>query len=323
MVFKYAFYRNTRALLPSDILSSDATSTLLSRSSTPKQFNPVTTIQDEKIWSTLILIHGITESSTSAIKLSTSNKVESSYLALISLEKSSSLMNDHNTQTFLKINHSPHSKHYLVSVIPQTSTYEIKNRSITESSMQTILPASRKFSTNSVDGISTSIVSTSSPHHTIYSSSLKATNTATVTPKLVIATSFNVPRRTSSTELPIISTSDNDQSTGNENESTLKNWMKDNMLLVVGISIGIAVVLIVVVIILIYKRKKSNKRPTRPDLDPSDLFSNRRVTLLLGPDDELLPDMQPAVTHSNPLYSSVFVERKNSNFTGNRDSHFC
>ncbi|XP_071167601.1 uncharacterized protein [Mytilus edulis] len=230
---------------------------------------------------------------------------------------SSSTMNDYEASKLSMTNMSPHSKEY-GSVIMQSSAYELK------SSVHTILSSSQKFVTNPVNTISNLIVSVSSPRQTtIYSSSLKATKAAPTTPKMVITTSFIVPRRTTSTVSPIISTSNNDPTTGIKNESTLKNWMKDNMLLVLGISIGVAVVLVVVVIILIVRRKKSNKPQPRPELDPSDLFFNRRVTLLLGPDDELMPDMQPAVTHSNPLYSSEFVERKHSNYTGNRDSHFC
>lgn len=121
---------------------------------------------------------------------------------------SSSTMNDYEASKLSMTNMSPHSKEY-GSVIMQSSAYELK------SSVHTILSRSQKFVTNPVNRISTLIVSVSSPRQTtIYSSSLKATKAAPTTPKMVITTSFIVPRRTTSTVSPITSTSNNDSTTG-------------------------------------------------------------------------------------------------------------
>ncbi|XP_063426250.1 uncharacterized protein LOC134710005 [Mytilus trossulus] len=317
-------YSTNHLVLYSNILSKDVTSKhVSSKLTTAKQFHSDSTIHQEKMSSTFISDHPIIDVNTSSTNSLSIKQAETNKVSLASFA-SSSILDDRYASTFSMTNNSPYSKHYFASVILQSSTHELKSRPLIESSLQTILPSSQKFSTNSVDRISTLIVSVSSPNHTtIYSSSLRSTKAATLNPKIGTTTSFIVLRRTTTFVSPIISTSDKDPTSGSRSESTLKNWMKDNMLLVLGISIGIAVVLVVVVIILIVRRKKSNKPPARPELDPSDLFSNRRVTLLLGPDDELMPDMQPAVTHSNPLYSSEFVERQHSNYTGNRDSHFC
>lgn len=132
---------------------------------------------------------------------------ESTILGPLSFD-SSSTMNDDEASKLSMTNMSPHSKEY-GSVIMQSSAYELK------SSVHTILSSSQKFVTNPVNRISTLIVSVSSPRQTtIYSSSLKATKAAPTTPKMVITTSFIVPRRTTSTVLPIISTSNNDPTTG-------------------------------------------------------------------------------------------------------------
>ncbi|VDI56821.1 Hypothetical predicted protein [Mytilus galloprovincialis] len=332
-----AWSSNNHLLLHSDILSNDVTYKCVSPKCTPsKQLNHDSTFNQEKISSTFIFDHGIIDVFTSSInsfsaspklafttsassfvindryysKLSMFNNSQHSKHSLGSVllqssstypvsSASSSIMNDYEASKFSMTTISSHSKQYHSSVIVHSSAYELKT------SVQTISPSSQKIATNHVNRISTLIVPVSSPHQTtVYSSSLKATKAATLPPKMVITTSFIVlPRRTTSTVSPMISTSNIDLTTGmnylyytvNTIGSILVgNWMKDNMLLVLGISIGVAVVLVVVVIILIVRRKKSNKPPPRPELDPSDLFSNRRVTLLLGPDDELMPDMQPA-----------------------------
>lgn len=243
-----AWSSNNHLLLHSDILSNDVTYKCVSPTCTPsKQLNPDSTFHQEKISSTFIFDHGIIDVFTSTInsfsaspklafttsassfvindryysKLSMFNNSQHSKHSLGSVllqssltypvsSASSSIMNDYEASKFSMTTISSHSKQYHSSVIVQSSAYELKT------SVQTISPSSQKISTNHVNRISTLIVPVSSPHQTtVYSSSLKATKAATLPPKMVITTSFIVlPRRTTSTVSPMISTSNIDPTTG-------------------------------------------------------------------------------------------------------------
>lgn len=203
-------------VLYSNILSNHVTSKLVStKFTTAKQVHSDSTINQEKMSSTFISDHSILDVNSSSTNSLSLNKADSGKVSLASLA-SSSIQDDRYASSFSMINNSPYSKHSFGSVILQSSTHELKSRALTESSLQTILPSSQKFSTNSLDRISTLIVSVSSPHHTIiYSSSLRSTKAATIPPKMVITTSSIVlPRRTTPTVSQMISTSNNDPTTG-------------------------------------------------------------------------------------------------------------
>ena len=77
-----------------------------------------------------------------------------------------------------------------------------------------------------------------------------------------------------------------------------------------------------------YFRKKKKPVQTEQEFGP---FQNRKLTLLLGPDDELLPEDQQTMIQMNPVYDSHFMANTakqakstdESHFTKNGDSHFC
>jgi len=77
-----------------------------------------------------------------------------------------------------------------------------------------------------------------------------------------------------------------------------------------------------------YFRKKKKPVQTKQAFGP---FQNRKLTLLLGPDDELLPEDQQTMIQMNPVYDSYFMANATkqakstdeSHFTKNGDSHFC
>ena len=77
-----------------------------------------------------------------------------------------------------------------------------------------------------------------------------------------------------------------------------------------------------------YFRKKTKPVQTKQAFGP---FQNRKLTLLLGPDDELLPEDQQTMIQMNSVYDSHFMTNTTkqakstdeSHFTKNRDSHYC
>lgn len=210
-------YTNTHVLYPGNIVSSGVSFNLFSSIySTSRQVDTVSSAHQDNASLSLItqaLTYIKSDSSSIKASISVGNNEGSSYYTSMAMASSSTIMHDHHTSLCSTINdQSPHSEHFPGSVVLQSATSEQKSRTIDEESNQPMLPVTQKFSTNNVNTrISNLIVSSSSPHHiTIYSSSFKAKFPS----KKITTTVFVVPRRTSSTRSPILSTSVNVQSTG-------------------------------------------------------------------------------------------------------------